>query len=211
MKKRTISKSSFSTDHSPCSPAACPWVWALLCFRASACLRSGCPDREDRPGRAWGTRQRPWFLEVFFLFFFRAGNRTEASVEIEEREQRARVVPSLLRSDVLGFRAGEKASPRKARERELARSAAARRLGRESEHAVEKKEGGGGLDVEGVQKARGTRVKKRGRRNQNSLSALEGERARRSVDRIDPLSLTPQGTHAPLLSRNQSRLYEVAL
>jgi hypothetical protein len=78
----------------------------------------------------------------FFPFFFRAGNRTEASVEIEEREQRARVVLSLLRSDVLGFRAGEKASPRKARERELARSAAARRLGRESEHAVEKKEGG---------------------------------------------------------------------
>lgn len=70
MKKRTISKSSFSTDHSPCSPAAFPWVWALLCFRASACLRSGCPGREDRPGRAWGRRQRPWFLEVFFLFFF---------------------------------------------------------------------------------------------------------------------------------------------
>lgn len=78
MKKRTISKSSFSTDHSPCSPAAFPSVWALLCFRASACLRSGCPGREDRPGRAWGTRQRPWFLEVFPLFFSSGqSNRSE--------------------------------------------------------------------------------------------------------------------------------------
>ena len=208
MKKRTISKSSFSTDHSPCSPAACPWVWALLCFRASACLRSGCPGREDRPGRAWGTRQRPWFLEVFFLFFFRAGNRTEASVEIEEREQRARVVPSLLRSDVLGFRAGEKASPRKARERERAGSKRRGATVRKRERACcGKKGGGGGLDVEGVQKARGTRVKKRGRRNQNSLSAREGERARRSSRPNRPsLAHSPGNSCAPPFSESKQTL-----
>lgn len=57
--RRFQSLSSSTTKHSPCSPASCPWAWALLCSRASACLRSGCPGRDGRPGRAWGTRQRP--------------------------------------------------------------------------------------------------------------------------------------------------------
>lgn len=96
------------------------------------------------PGTGMGDEAAAMVFGSFFPLFFRAGNRTEASVEIEEREQRARVVPSLLRSDVLRFRAGEKASPRKARERERAGSKRRGATVRKRERACCGKKGGGG-------------------------------------------------------------------